>query len=224
MSIFTYLIFIFYNGGNMAKLKGGTEAMISGKVGGLVFFDYFGERHVRMAPKERKKGSWSPKQQAHRKRFSAIYAFWGQYDGKRIQRIWKLAAEQMHAINLFMKINMPAFGSEGELMDLERLHFSTGHLPLPHLLNAARMPADLEKIEVSWQNDSGSAHARTNDELLAMIAHDGKFTGPIETGIVRKTGNAVIQIPSGIETVQGIYLFFASKERMLYSTDQYFKL
>jgi len=55
----------------MAKLKGGTEAMISGKVGGLVFFDYFGERHVRLAPNRRKKNSWSPKQVAHRKRFSA---------------------------------------------------------------------------------------------------------------------------------------------------------
>lgn len=208
----------------MAKLKGGTEAMISGKVGGLVFFDYFGERHVRMAPKERKKGSWSPKQLAHRKRFSAIYAFWEQYYGKEIQQIWKIAAYRMHAINLFMKTNMPAFGPEGELIDLERFHFSTGKLPLPHLLNAARMPGDPEKIEVTWLDDSDSALARSNDELLAMIAHDGKFAGPLETGCIRKTGNAVIPIPVGTGTVQGIYLFFASKERVLYSSDQYFKL
>lgn len=208
----------------MAKLKGGTEAMISGKVGGLVFFDYFGERHVRVAPKERKKGSWSPRQQAHRKRFSAVYAFWGQYERTQIQNIWKLAAVKMHAINLFMKTNMPAFGHEGELMDLERLHFSTGQLPLPHLLNTTRLSGDPEKIEVTWQDDSGNAHARSNDELLVMIAHEGKFTGPIETGFVRKTKNAVIQIPAGIGAVQGIYLFFASKERMLYSSDQYFKV
>ena len=130
----------------------------------------------------------------------------------------------MHAINLFMKTNMPAFGPEGELMDLEWLHFSIGQLPLPHLLNAVGMPGDPENIEVTWQNDSGSAHARTNDELLVMIAHDGKFTGPMETGFFRKTKNAVIQIPVGTGTVQGIYLFFASKERMFYSTDQYFKL
>ena len=208
----------------MAKLKGGTEAMISGKVGGLVFFDYFGERHVRLAPGERKKSSWSPKQQAHRKRFSAIYAFWGQYDGKQIQQIWKIAAYRMHAINLFMKTNMPAFGPEGELMDLDRLHFSTGQLPLPHLLNAAHLPGDPEKVDVTWQDNSDNARARSNDELLVMIAHEGKFVGPIETGIVRKTKKAVIQIPVGIGAVQGIYLFFASKERMSYSTDQYFKL
>ncbi len=208
----------------MAKLKGGTEAMISGKVGGLVFFDYFGERHVRMAPKDRKKSSWSAKQQAHRKRFSAIYAFWGQYERTEIQKIWKLAAVRMYAINLFMKINMPAFGPEGELMDPERLHFSAGQLPLPHLLTAAPADGAPEKIEVTWQDDSGSAHARSNDELLTMIAHDGKFTGPIETGFVRKTKNAVIQLPVGIGAVQGIYVFFASKERMSYSPDQYLKL
>jgi hypothetical protein len=208
----------------MAKLKGGTEAMISGKVGGLVFFDYFGERHVRMAPKDRKKGSWSPKQQAHRKRFSAIYAFWGQYRRNQIQLIWELAAEKMHAINLFMKTNMPAFGPEGELMDLERLHFSTGHLPLPHLLNAVGVPGDPEKVEVIWQNDSGNAHARSNDNLLVMIAHNGKFTGPLETGAIRIDETAIIQIPAGIGSLQGIYLFFTSKDRLLFSPDQYFKL
>jgi hypothetical protein len=207
----------------MAKLKGGTEAMISGKVGGLVFFDYFGERHVRLAPNRRKKNSWSPKQVAHRKRFSAIYAFWGQYERTEIQKIWKLAAVKMHAINLFMKTNMPAFGPEGELIDLERLHFSAGQLPLPHLLTAAPAAGDPEKIEVAWQDDSGSAHARSNDELLAMIAHDGKFTGPLQTGVLRKAKNGVIQLPAGIGAVQGIYLFFTSKERMAYSPDQYFK-
>lgn len=32
----------------MALLKGGTEAMIPGKIGGLLFFDYVGERHGRL--------------------------------------------------------------------------------------------------------------------------------------------------------------------------------
>jgi len=198
--------------------------MISGKVGGLVFFDYFGERHVRMAPRDRKKSSWSPRQQAHRKRFSAIYAFWGQYERTQIPQIWKLAAEKMHAINLFLKTNMPAFGPEGELIDLERLHFSAGLLPLPHMLIAARMEGDPEKIEVTWQDDSYYALARPEDELLAVIAHDGKFAGPIETGFLRKSERAVIAVPAGTGTIQGIWLFFASKERMFYSTDQYFKL
>jgi len=189
-----------------------------------VFFDYFGERHVRMAPSRRKKSSWSPKQQAQRKRFSAIYEFWGQYNRTQIEQIWKLAAEKMHAINYYMKVNMPAFGPEGELMDLDRLHFSAGKLPLPHLLNAERMPGDPGKIEVTWQDDSGNAHAHSNDELWMMIAHEGKFAGPIETGFVRKSGSAVIEIPVGLGEVQGIFLFFASKERFLYSTDQYFKI
>jgi len=38
MSIFTHQIYNFYKGVNMAKLKGGTEVMISEKAGGLVFF------------------------------------------------------------------------------------------------------------------------------------------------------------------------------------------
>jgi hypothetical protein len=208
----------------MARVKGGTGVGISGKLGGLVFFDYFGKGHVRMAPTERSKSSWSPKQQEHRKRFSAIYAFWGQYKRTQIQQIWKIAAEKMHGINLFMKTNMPAFGAEGDLIDLERFHFSAGHLPLPHLLNAEPMPYEPGKIAVTWQDDSGRAHAHTDDELIMMIAHEGKFAGPIETGFGRQSGSAVIEIPVGMGGVQGIYLFFASKERLLYSTDQFFKI
>jgi hypothetical protein len=55
-----------------------------------------------------------------------------------------------------------------------------------------------------------------------MIVHEGKFKGPIATGLKRKQQTVVIQLPSGIGTIEGIYLFFGSDERGMYSADQYF--
>jgi len=58
-----------------------------------------------------------------------------------------------------------------------------------------------------------------------LVIADPKLKGAvykIATGAFRKQETAVIQLPAGIGTIQGIYLSFASKERELYSGDQYF--
>jgi hypothetical protein len=206
----------------MARLKGGLESMISGKIGGVVFVQTKWGKYARSVPVTGKRRKWSAKQQMARKRFTAVYGFWKQFYYTPIKQIWDLAAEMMSGYNFYLKTNMPAFGEDGALVDLERLHFSVGKLPLPHRLKAVRMISDPEKIEVNWQYDKGSNLSRSDDELIAMFARDGKFTGPISTSAVRKQETAVIQLPAGIVTLEGIYLFFGSKERGLYSPDQYF--
>jgi len=141
---------------------------------------------------------------------------------KEVKRVFALAAEHMTAYNLFLKTNLPAFSADGMQIDLEWFHLSAGKLPLPHQFKVVRAVGDPEKIEVSWLNNSGVGLARPKDELMMVIAHDGKFTTPIATGAIRKQETAVIQLPAGLGTIQGIYLSFASKERELYSVDQYF--
>jgi len=128
----------------------------------------------------------------------------------------------MSGYNFYLKTNMPAFGEDGALVDPERLHFSAGKLPLPHRLNAKRTESDPMKIEVSWQADANSVLCRPDDELMMMVSNDGKFTGPIATGAIRRQESAVIQLPTVTGTIQGIYLFFGSDKRKLYSPDIYF--
>lgn len=62
----------------------------------------------------------------------------------------------------------------------------------------------------------------SRDELIMMIPNDGHFTGPVKTGALRKQESAVVQPPAGIGTINGIYLFFGSDKRKLYSPDMYF--
>lgn len=190
-------------------------------VGNLVIVNNNGKMYLRKAPRER---AFTERQKQNWQRFSVISAFWRQFSKSPIQEIWKIAVEGRRGINLFITANAAAFGPEGELVDIERLHFSAGKLPLPHKFMAERSASDPEKVEVTWQDDPGSGLARSNDELMMMVAHDGNFTGPIATGAVRKQQTAVIQLPVVSGTIQGIYLSFASEKSKLYSGDQWFQL
>jgi hypothetical protein len=58
--------------------------------------------------------------------------------------------------------------------------------------------------------------------MMMMVSNDGKFMEPVATGAIRKLESAVIQLPTVTETIQGIYLFFGSGKRKLYSPDIYF--
>jgi len=203
----------------MGRIVGGN---IVGGVGSLVFWSYNGNNYVRVAPGKRSKKSYSEKQVQNWKRFGALTAFWRQFRYTLIKQIWQVAEEGKKSNCLFFEVNSPAFGPDGTLLDRQRLHFSAGKLPLPHLLTANRVAGDPDKVEVTWQYDKGSGGAWPDDELMMMVSNDDKFTGPIKTGVDRKQETAVIQLPAVTGTIQGIYLFFGSEKRTLYSTDEYF--
>ncbi len=57
-----------------------------------------------------------------------------------------------------------------------------------------------------------------------ISAADLTFAGPVPTGAIRKQEPAVIQLPENPDPVNGVSLYFKSKERKLCSTNQYFGL
>ncbi len=204
----------------MAIIKGGKA--LSGLVGSVVVANYKnGKSVLRSRPRKRK---YSDKQKQNWQRFSAVSSFWGQFRWSPIQQIWKVAEEGRRGNNLFINANAPAFNADGVIEDLGRLHFSAGKLPVPQHLTAQREPGDPQKVDVSWQNDSESSAARSDDELMMMVSHDGKFAGPVATGAVRKQQSAVVTLPTVSGTIEAIWLFFASDKRNLYSPDQYFRI
>jgi hypothetical protein len=204
---------------DMAILKNGTQ--ISGLIGGVVAVCGKDLQILRKAPRSR--SVWSEKQQQTWNRFRALTDLWNGFRFTPVQQIWKIADKGQRGINLFIKTNMPAFDPDGMLIDHERLHFSAGKLPLPHLLSTARSMEGPAKIEVKWDNTLAPGGARSDDELMIMIAGAGKFSGPVATGVTRKAGSAVIQSPD-LETAQAVHLSFASDKRKMYSWDQYFSL
>lgn len=206
----------------MGKIRGRSGEGLSGLVGNVVFYSFNGETYVRSVGRKRTKNSWSERQVLHRQRFRAVKALWARFDYSPVQEIWRVAEQGKRGDNLFVSVNMPAFGPGGALIDPEQLHFSAGQLPLPYRFMATRSAGDPDKIEVSWQDDPGSSLTRSHDQLMMMVALGDEFTGPIATGALREQESAMIQLPTVSETIQGIYLFFASDKRKMYSPDRYF--
>lgn len=204
----------------MARRKAGLGQGYSGKVGGIVQVQSNGLEILRTV-QVRGKNSWSEKQLLHRKRFKAI----NEYCGKNqylIWTIWNQAAEYGHGYNLFLKTNTPAFSQEGELAFADKLHFSAGNIPLPQQFTAKRSVGDPSKVEVNWTDEAYFANLHTRDELMMVCAYPDHFTNSIETGVLRKKGEALIDLPENPENITGIWLFFRGYKKEGYSWDQYF--
>jgi len=56
-----------------------------------------------------------------------------------------------------------------------------------------------------------------------IISSEGKYTSPIITGAIRKQESAIIDLPAGLQKIEGVYLFFGDEERELYSEDEWFE-
>jgi len=208
----------------MAKVRDDLNGAISGAIGPIVYSNYNGKHYIRSKMKDRAKGSWSPEQVLYRQKVSRTAAFWKLIKDNPVRNTYILAAEKMSGYNLFLKTNLPAFTADGSKMDLDRLHLSFGTLPLPLHLNAIAEQGDSTKLNVSWKDDSGIGISHKSDELMVVFAHDETFSHPVATGVQRNKETAIVQVPEVTANLQGIFLFFASADRKLYSVDQFVEI
>lgn len=201
----------------MARIKRGA---LRGRVGNVVYSEWNGIEVVRSAP-VRSKNSWTDKQELHRQRFKAIREYCRKYRLTLIPQIWNLAAENGHGTNLFLKANAPAFALDGELTAVDKLHFSAGSLPFPQQIEAKRLENEPSKLEVRWTNDENLPTVYDHDELMMVAGYPGHFSDPIATGVERKTGEAVIDLPADAN-ITGVWIFFRAYKKNGYSWDQWF--
>jgi hypothetical protein len=202
----------------MAKIRGG---IVLGKIGNVVYSEWKGIEVLKTAP-VRSKNSWSGRQIMQRQRFKAISEYCNKYSHSLIPQIWNLAAKNMSGRNLFLKANAPAFALDGELTAVDKLHFSAGDLPLPQQFTAKHKDDDPSKVEVTWTIDDNLSPVYLDDELMMVAGNANKFSVPIATGVLRKQGRALIDLPAEPENITGIWLFFRAYKKDAYSWDQYF--
>src|SRR5664279_11336 len=154
----------------MAKTLGGIGQFLSGNIEGLVFVRRKGVTYMRAMPRKRKAGEWSEKQKEARNGFAAVIKYARLQKKYVIVPIWNKAVQNltMSGWNLFVKSNRAAFDSLGQLSDFRKLHFSTGHLPLPEKIKAATDAGNPSQIAVSWTNQLvGTEYGY--DSLMAVI-------------------------------------------------------
>jgi len=207
----------------MGKIKSSVEAMVSGKVGPVVYYQLRGKQYVRTVQK-RKKNSWTSAQKLQRQRFSKVSELWKQLKSTRIAPIWKLATQEMNGYVYFMKINMPAFAPDGSLTNPRELQLSTGKLRLPLDLTASRQTAASSTIEVSWNNDPNLKAVRLHDELMIVSYANGIYSVMSPTGLERSAQNSSFTLPVKPADATHIYLFFASQDKLEYTESVCFEI
>jgi hypothetical protein len=207
----------------MGKIKSSIEAIVSGKVGPVVYYQLRGKQYVRIAP-DRKKDSWSPQQKLHRQRFSKVIQLWNQLKSTHIAPIWKLATQEMNGYIYFMKINMPAFGTDGSLTNPRELQLSAGKLRLPLDLSASRQAEGSPTIEVSWENDPNLKGVRLQDELTMVSYANGEYSVLSSTGLERNAQSGTFTLPVKPVNATHVYLFFASQDKLEYTESVCFEL
>lgn len=206
----------------MARISDDANGAVSGKMGRAVYYSMYGRMYVRSAMMPRDKNSWSDEQVKVRGRVKQIAALWRQVYKNPVRQIWEQAAQQMSGYNLFLKTNLSAIKIDTGQVNMEFLHLTTGPLSLPRHMNAVPLQEDNRQWQLSWNDDSGYQLSQPSDQLMAIFAHDGKFTDPVATGFKRSDQSGQLHVPEKITNLQGVYLFFASQDGKMYSADQFF--
>ena len=208
----------------MAKTLGGIGQFLSGSIEGLVFVRRKGETYLRAMPRKRKAGEWSEKQKEARNGFAAVIKYARLQKKHVIVPIWNKAVKNltMSGWNLFVKSNRAAFDSLGQLNDPKKLHFSTGHLPLPYELKAATDPENPSQIAVCWTDQMVDTEYAV-DYLMAVIYKDG-VNKVVNTGAKRWDCKATIVNPTPEAEVVYLYLFFWNERHDSYSQDEVFAI
>ena len=128
----------------------------------------------------------------------------------------------MNGYALFVKTNLPAYATDGSLIDARELKLSMGHLALPQGFKAERKAPGEPLITVSWENKSQPKGERLEDELMVISFTGDAFTDAMDTGIRRKDLGGEFALPPINVPITHLYLFFASKDRKEYSESECF--
>ncbi|HLN72207.1 MAG TPA: hypothetical protein VK205_02855 [Prolixibacteraceae bacterium] len=200
----------------MTKVREGIEAILSGKLGNMVFVHRQGKTYIRRAP-QRKKDSSTPAMLLNQQRFAQIMKFCGLFKTTVIPRVWNQSAQGTSGFRLFQKVNSPAFSADGTLTDVSQIQLSTGNLTLPQGLKVSRKSTGSSTINVSWEVDPVLGGLHLKDELLAVSAGEGQYSDIIDTDITRGSLGGNFELPAEPSTVTHLYLFFGSRDGKDYS-------
>lgn len=199
----------------MTLIRQGTDASLTGMVGGLVICHRNGKTYLRKAPRYTK-SSWTPQQKVHRSRFKAANQFCNQFKYTLLRQIWNYVDPRTSGHSLFLKANLEAFSPDGQVMDPLKVKVSTGTLPLEPDMQVSRAEGQINVFQVSWQKGlTGGYHL--HDELMVVSKGEKAYSDIYSTGLLRHQKGGTFELPVLPENTTHLHLFFASKDRRDYS-------
>lgn len=206
----------------MATIKNGLGENMKGRLGNVVFFSRFGRTYVRSCPMH-VQDACTPLQQQQRKRMNDVMTFYKVVRQSGLAGIWREAAlgQHMSGMNLFVRLNIPAFSGDGRVTDYEKLHFSCGTLPGGDRFQV-KCPTSGSVVNVNWENATLLNEERYADHFMAvMLFENDEFVvcDGEDSGILRRDCRAVLRLPEEGRLPLRVYCFFAAADHKAYSGD-----
>ena len=195
-----------------------------GKLGDLVLCYCNGCTYVRRRPRKSTK-PLTPSQITQRKRFAACVLFFRSVEAVGLKPAWQAAArgKRWSAFNLFIKVNLHNFTSEGHIIDFEQLLLTPEkRSEPPHLRIALRENGE---VEVDWQNEEEPRRGMGSDRLRAVVmgGEDSYVIAAADTGDIRRAdGSARLRLPASEQKWQHLFLYFESEDGKEFSMTRHF--
>ena len=207
------------NGKHGDIIKRGAFHGFSGQVGNLVGGKWKGTNYMRLKA-ESVTDAKTEDQVAQRLRFKGMIRFAQSVLYNVIQPVWNKDAEGMSGFNLFVKKNMDAFDSEGNIIDYGLLELSTGKLDSAEIAMEAT-DGVAGSVTVTWNNNSDEPNASEDDSLRLIAIKEGVKPVLLKEKFARTEGSATFAIPFEAGDTVHLYAFFEDVKARRFSKDSY---
>ena len=207
----------------MAKINKGILGGFSGKVGNVIGGSWKGIDYMRSKP-NKVKDPKTEAQLAQRQKFAMVGTFL-----RKIQPLIRLGfktnTKRMSSINSAMSYNLKnaISGDYPNLqLDFPSVLIARGDLiPAQH---AEATSSEIQKVSLSWTDNSGTGSAKADDKMLALVYHPATESAVYSVGndAERQDESFTFDLPEsfGGDTVE-TYLAFVSADEKEASDSQY---
>lgn len=198
----------------MGIIKKGVLGGFSGKVGNVVGASWKGIDYIRTKP-DHVFNPNTPKQQAQRSKFKGVQEFAQLLKRPIVTPIWNPVAVKMSGFNLFVKKNIFAFNSSGEIEDYSKVQIAMGKIAFPFEFNTEMDKTDGTKIMLDWKDDK-EVYQFSEEALLNVVILTKGSSRPRRYFAICKRSELKAEIdidgryPEGTEI--NVYAFFSEDE------------
>lgn len=196
------------------------QSLMIGTIGNMVITQ---DGVVKSKPCKRKK-SESPKVKANNQRFKGTVNLYNKIKHTIVKPIWQDdKSKRLNRFNIFIKRNIDAFDSEGNLKDPKMLTLTAGELPVPFSVEKVRDDVDNKQgtITVRWFNDKADDARRLDDRLCLIYLTANSFSPVCETEFMRKDSKVHLPVYCKGEKSSYIYIFFKEENYGIGSQDRF---
>ena len=127
--------------------------------------------------------------------------------------------------NLFLKLNMMVFKSDGKIGDFARLQLTVGRLQKVNHLVVRVDEGDV--VSVAWEREEDLPSAGKEDKFMVAVLYADRSFSPelVKTsGETRGDGKATFRLQRKRGTAAHLYCFFREKDGKAYSPSQHVRI